>query len=174
MKCFCFFSIIFMSFTRTHVCSAFCSFFRFSFFFWVLMFSFRLSFHFVCRLDFASSVQVNFEKPDSGFFFKHSAVQSNNNNNPIVDIKNNPIAAKENQDSILSFNRFTVAQANHPVSIRASYGPFSTKQTVPARYIVPEDATDNYGSHTQVSKMNRSTWAWLIVFEFCSGFAGGQ
>lgn len=102
------------------------------------------------RLDFASSVQVNFEKPDSGFFFKHSAVQSNNNNNPIVDIKNNPIAAKENQDSILSFNRFTVAQANHPVSIRASYGPFSTKQTVPARYIVPEDAADNYGYHTQV------------------------
>lgn len=51
---------------------------------------------------------------------------------------------------MLSFNRFTVAQANHPVSIRATYGPFSTKQTVPARYIVPEDA-DNYGYHAQVS-----------------------
>lgn len=123
----------------------------------LLLFLFSLSFnlscrfHFIRRLDFASSVQVNFEKPDSGFFFKHSAVQSNNNNNPIVDIKNNPIAAKENQDSILSFNRFTVAQANHPVSIRASYGPFSTKQTVPARFTVPEDAADNYGYHTQVS-----------------------
>lgn len=104
-------------------------------------------------LDFASSVQVNFEKPDSGFFFKHSAVQSNsnsNNNNPIVDIKKPIAAAKENQDSILSFNRFTVAQANHPVSIRATYGPFSTKQTVPARYIVPEDPTDSYGNHNQV------------------------
>lgn len=75
-------------------------------------------------------------------------MQSNGNGGSISDIKNNPIASKEGQDSVLSFNRFTVAQANHPVSIRATYGPFSTKQTVPARYIVPEDA-ENYGYHTQ-------------------------
>lgn len=110
---------------------------------WFFSFCF---FCFISIADFASSVQVNFEKPDSGFFFKHSAIQSNN---PISDIKNSPTITKENQDSVLSFNRFTVAQANHPVSIRASYGPFSTKQTVPARYIVPEDA-ENYGYHTQV------------------------
>lgn len=69
-------------------------------------------------------------------------------NNPISDLKNSP-SSKENKDSVLSFNRFTVAQANHPVSIRASYGPFSTKQTVPARYIVPED-TENLGFQTKV------------------------
>lgn len=96
-------------------------------------------------IDFASSVQVSFEKPDSGFFFKHSSIQPQQQllNNPLSDIKNSPATTKDNKDSVLSFNRFTVAQANHPVSIRASYGPFSTKQTVPARYIVPEDA-ENY------------------------------
>lgn len=109
-------------------------------------FFFFVNFYFPRSTDFASSVQVSFEKPDSGFFFKHSSVQPQQqliNNNPISDLRNNPSAsAKDNnsKDSVLSFNRFTVAQANHPVSIRASYGPFSTKQTVPARYIVPEDA----------------------------------
>lgn len=101
--------------------------------------------------DFASSVQVSFDKPDSGFFFKHSSVQPQQQllNNPISDLKNSP-SSKETKDSVLSFNRFTVAQANHPVSIRASYGPFSTKQTVPARYIVPEDS-ENLGFQTKVS-----------------------
>lgn len=100
--------------------------------------------------DLANSVQVNFEKPDGGFFFKHSAVQSTQNT--LTDIKNTPSVTKENQDSVLSFNRFTVAQANHPVSIRATYGPFSTKQTVPARYIVPEE-TENVGDQMQVRKI---------------------
>ncbi|KAE8744779.1 hypothetical protein FOCC_FOCC008595, partial [Frankliniella occidentalis] len=40
--------------------------------------------------------------------------------------------------SVLSVDRFTVFQTAEPVSVRASYGPFSTKQTVPARYIVPD------------------------------------
>lgn len=43
-----------------------------------------------------------------------------------------------NSESILSVDRFTVVQTTQPVSLRASYGPFSTKQTVPARYIVPD------------------------------------
>lgn len=104
--------------------------------------------------DFASSVQVSFDKPDSGFFFKHSSIQPQQQqllNNPISDLKNSP-TSKENKDSVLSFNRFTVAQANHPVSIRASYGPFSTKQTVPARYIVPEDS-DNFGYQSKVNNI---------------------
>ncbi|PSN42223.1 hypothetical protein C0J52_11252 [Blattella germanica] len=40
--------------------------------------------------------------------------------------------------SVLSVDRFTVFQTSQPISIRATYGPFSTKQTVPARYIVPD------------------------------------
>jgi len=45
---------------------------------------------------------------------------------------------KSSQDAVLSIDKFTVVQTTQPVSIRASYGPFSTKQTVPARYIVPD------------------------------------
>ncbi|XP_055322731.1 transmembrane protein 132E [Sitodiplosis mosellana] len=110
---------------------------------------FWIVFSYLC-FDFASSVQVSFDKADSGFFFKHSSIQPQQQllNNPITDLKNTQASSKENKDSVLSFNRFTVAQANHPVSIRASYGPFSTKQTVPARYIVPEDS-DNFGYQTK-------------------------
>lgn len=38
----------------------------------------------------------------------------------------------------LSANRFTVLRNTQPVSIRAVYGPFSTKQTLPAHYIVAD------------------------------------
>ena len=51
---------------------------------------------------------------------------------------------------MLSIDRFTIVQTTQPVSIRASYGPFSTKQTVPARFIVP-DAIETQGDHQQVS-----------------------
>lgn len=55
-----------------------------------------------------------------------------------------------NGDSVLSVDRFTVVQTTQPVSVRASYGPFSTKQTVPARYIVPDvlESTHTEGSST--------------------------
>lgn len=52
------------------------------------------------------------------------------------------------QESVLSIDKFTVVQTAQPVSIRASYGPFSTKQTVPARYIVP-DVVDTTPESTQ-------------------------
>lgn len=59
---------------------------------------------------------------------------------------------KSSQDTVLSVDKFTVVQTTLPVSIRASYGPFSTKQTVPARYIVPDVAdtssSDNKDSHS--------------------------
>lgn len=52
-------------------------------------------------------------------------------------------------DSVLSTDRFTIVQTTQPVSIRASYGPFSTKQTVPARYIVP-DVIENQTNYLSV------------------------
>lgn len=117
--------------------------------------------------DYASSVQVSFDKPDSGFFFKHSSVQPQQQllNNPISDLKTSP-SSKESKDSVLSFNRFTVAQANHPVSIRASYGPFSTKQTVPARYIVPEDS-ENLGFQTKVGIFYSMRFFFVFFIRFC-------
>lgn len=57
-----------------------------------------------------------------------------------ADLLSSPGLYKGSNQDILSVDRFTVVQQTQPVSIRASYGPFSTKQTVPARYIVPDAA----------------------------------
>lgn len=75
-------------------------------------------------------MEVHFETPDSGFFLKHTPRTPQS-----IDIVS---SRKSYQESILSLDKFTVVQTAQPVSIRASYGPFSTKQTVPARYIVPD------------------------------------
>lgn len=94
------------------------------------------------------AVEVHFESPDSGFFLKHSPRQ-----NGVSDVTSpsSRTSLKSSQDTVLSVDKFTIVQTTQPVSIRASYGPFSTKQTVPARYIVPdvtETATDSTSSVT--------------------------
>ena len=38
---------------------------------------------------------------------------------------------------IISFCRFTVLKSARPVTLRAEYGPFMTRQTVPTQYFVP-------------------------------------
>lgn len=88
----------------------------------------------------AASVEVHFEAPDSGFFLKHTTRQTTSSGDLTSNTNNNQIRSKASQDSILSIDKFTVVQTLQPVSIRATYGPFSTKQTVPARYIVPDIA----------------------------------
>ncbi|XP_058978950.1 transmembrane protein 132B isoform X1 [Musca domestica] len=96
-------------------------------------------------------VEVHFESADSGFFLKHarqppvSPEISTSHSSPLP-----PLRTRTTYDSILSVDRFTVVQTTQPVSIRASYGPFSTKQTVPARYIVPDTMEDqhNYLNNT--------------------------
>ncbi|XP_021693805.1 transmembrane protein 132B isoform X1 [Aedes aegypti] len=88
----------------------------------------------------AYAVEVHFETPDSGFFLKHSPRQSS--------VAANTNKGRLGSDSVLSIDRFTVVQTSQPVSIRASYGPFSTKQTVPARYIVP-DVLESSSDSTQ-------------------------
>lgn len=97
---------------------------------------------------FITAVEVHFETPDSGFFLKHSSRSS--------DISNSPIKPGIDESAILSVDRFTIVETTQPVSIRASYGPFSTKQTVPARFIVP-DSIDLQGDHLQVNKNDFNT-----------------
>jgi transmembrane protein 132 len=103
------------------------------------------------------AVEVHFEAPDSGFFLKHSPRQS------VSDVTSQSRGGvKSAQDTVLSVDKFTVVQTTQPVSIRASYGPFSTKQTVPARYIVPDIAevtTDS--SHAAVTTSQNATQALL-------------
>ncbi|XP_073835557.1 transmembrane protein 132C dtn [Musca autumnalis] len=103
-----------------------------------------------------NGVEVHFESADSGFFLKHARQPpvvpeiSVSHSSPIP-----PLRTRATYDSVLSVDRFTVVQTTQAVSIRASYGPFSTKQTVPARYIVP-DAIEN-----QHDYLNNTTAALL-------------
>jgi transmembrane protein 132 len=104
------------------------------------------------------AVEVHFEAPDSGFFLKHQLKQS------VSDVATSQSrgGVKSSQDTILSVDKFTVVQTMQPVSIRASYGPFSTKQTVPARYIVPDIAeTTTDSSHPAVTTTQNATQALL-------------
>lgn len=102
-------------------------------------------------------MEVHFETPDSGFFLKHTPRSPSSSLQPDNTQKSSSIASR-NQESILSLDKFTVVQTAQPVSIRASYGPFSTKQTVPARYIVPDVITDasdsNQSPNNQASTAN--------------------
>ncbi|XP_053625158.1 transmembrane protein 132E isoform X2 [Plodia interpunctella] len=77
------------------------------------------------------AVEVHFENKDSGFFLKHTARWSSAGPPPEPTSTALPGA-------LLSLDRFTVLQGSAPASVRATYGPFSTKQTVPARYAVPD------------------------------------
>lgn len=87
-------------------------------------------------------MEVHFENKDGGFFLKHIPRQ-------YYPVRGDPISAispstlsngvpSAAPGSVLSIDKFTVFQTSEPVSVRATYGPFSTKQTVPARYIVPD------------------------------------
>ncbi|KAI5641773.1 mature oligodendrocyte transmembrane protein [Phthorimaea operculella] len=79
----------------------------------------------------AFAVEVHFENKDSGFFLKHTARWSGAGPPP------EPMGTAL-PGALLSLDRFTVLQGSAPASVRATYGPFSTKQTVPARYAVPD------------------------------------
>lgn len=82
---------------------------------------------------------MHFENKDGGFFVKHSPRQyyPTIGRAEAVPAQGSP-SANVPTGAVLSVDEFTVFQTSEPVSIRATYGPFSTKQTVPARYIVPD------------------------------------
>lgn len=85
-------------------------------------------------VDYTKCVSVHFENKDGGFFLKQSSRQhaTTSTLSDVTDV------LTSNGGSPLSTDRFTVFQSSQPISIRATYGPFSTKQTVPARYVVPD------------------------------------
>lgn len=119
----------------------------------------------------AGTVEVHFENKDGGFFLKQiprsyplGASGAAGAASAAAAAAGIGVAVEADQDSddaglgvglsaagtVLSVDRFTVFQTAEPVSVRASYGPFSTKQTVPARYIVP-DPVEQLPGATQVS-----------------------
>ncbi|XP_057654487.1 transmembrane protein 132E isoform X1 [Diorhabda carinulata] len=86
---------------------------------------------FLFTIGYSSCVNVHFENKDGGFFIKQQTRQHFSNPETI----NN---AATGSGVPLSIDKFTVFQKSQPISVRATYGPFSTKQTVPAKYIVPD------------------------------------
>ncbi|XP_021914891.1 transmembrane protein 132E isoform X4 [Zootermopsis nevadensis] len=100
------------------------------------------------------TVEVHFENKDGGFFLKHvprqyypavadlagasGGIGSSLEPRGGVPASTSTTSNNDASSSVLSVDRFTVFQTSQPISIRATYGPFSTKQTVPARYIVPD------------------------------------
>ncbi|XP_017893441.1 transmembrane protein 132E isoform X2 [Ceratina calcarata] len=99
-------------------------------------------FLFVAIADVAASVEVHFENKDGGFFLKHIPrqyypVRTDTVVSPSTGTSSSGLPSSP-PGSVLSIDKFTVFQTSEPVSVRATYGPFSTKQTVPARSIVPD------------------------------------
>ena len=47
---------------------------------------------------------------------------------------------------MISFSRFTVLKSARPVTLRAEYGPFMTRQTVPTQYFVPNLSSSKMSS----------------------------
>lgn len=102
----------------------------------------------------AGTVEVHFENKDGGFFLKHIPRQyypavadlagASGGMGSLLGPRGGALTSTSTTSnngatsSVLSVDRFTVFQTSQPISIRATYGPFSTKQTVPARYIVPD------------------------------------
>lgn len=99
---------------------------------------------------FVTPVEVHFDNPDGGFFVRHPIGGSGNNRGQQQlqqqmggtdagdDDDGGGSGGGDGGGAVLSVDRFTVLQDVPQTSIRASYGPFSTKQTVPSRYLIPD------------------------------------
>lgn len=81
-------------------------------------------------------VEVHFDNPDGGFFVRHPIVGGSGNGRQQQQQQTE--MGGDDGGAVLSVDRFTVLQDVPQTSIRASYGPFSTKQTVPSRYLIPD------------------------------------
>lgn len=84
-------------------------------------------------------MEVHFDNPDGGFFVRHPIGGGGTGNGGGRQQQQQMSGSGEDDGgAVLSVDRFTVLQDVPQTSIRASYGPFSTKQTVPSRYLIPD------------------------------------
>nr|XP_027238581.1 uncharacterized protein LOC113829584 [Penaeus vannamei] len=93
----------------------------------------------------SGGVDVHFLNPDSGFFLRPE------------DTLGAPLTAGVGggDGGVLDVKRFTVLDPTRPTLIRAKYGPFSTKQTVPARYVLPEFQDEEEANATEADLLGR-------------------
>nr|XP_024219021.1 transmembrane protein 132C [Halyomorpha halys] len=92
------------------------------------------------------SVEVVLESPEGGYFLKQPVGRAAEPPDP---------PAPGPPGAVLTTERFAVFQTSRPLAVRASYGPFSTKQTVPARSLVAEPSSNSsdlsWGRHLDLS-----------------------
>ena len=138
--------------------------------------------YFLLFADVAGSVEVHFENKDGGFFLKHTPRQYypsrmdplSPGSVGLLPMPGVPSSVMSSSSSIpiapppgavLSVDKFTVFQTSEPASVRATYGPFSTKQTVPARYIVPDPLEELPGPETRRNLTSSSSAALMDAQE---------
>lgn len=86
---------------------------------------------------------MHFEPKDGGFFIRPAVLPSmgasssstSSSTSDELDLKELDSFA---DPSTVTTEHFTVLPNSQPVSIRVMYGPFSTKQSVPVRLLVPD------------------------------------
>lgn len=88
-------------------------------------------------------MDLHFENPDSGFFLRPDGHLSSPAINQELNSGSGPWAGVAPDGGVNDLERFTVLDPTRPSLIRATYGPFSTKQTVPARNVIPEFPDDD-------------------------------
>ncbi|XP_065333491.1 transmembrane protein 132E isoform X3 [Cloeon dipterum] len=92
-----------------------------------------------------SAVEVHFENKDGGFFLKYVPAEQSSKTELEAAAETAEEAADDEEEeaaAVLSEEHLTVLQSAQPAAVRATFGPFSTKQTVPARYVVPDATVD--------------------------------
>lgn len=111
---------------------------------------------------FVTPVEVHFDNPDGGFFVRHPIGGGTGNSRQ--QQQQQQMGGADDGGAILSVDRFTVLQDVPQTSIRASYGPFSTKQTVPSRYLIPDpnSAGMSSGNGTGPSGVGSSSGAAAV------------
>jgi hypothetical protein len=91
-----------------------------------------------------NGLNVHLVKPDSGFFVdtpvsaKELALISKDNpsSSPLSSPGTSSKSPVHQSERLLSVDRFSVAFPNLPTTVEAAYGPFSTRQTIPAQRIL--------------------------------------
>lgn len=91
----------------------------------------------------SEAIEMHFEPKEGGFFIRPpstpasmtSASSTSSSTSDELDLKELDSFADL---STVTTEHFTVLPSSQPVSIRVLYGPFSTKQSVPVRLLVPD------------------------------------
>lgn len=120
-------------------------------------------------------LEIHFEHRDGGFFIRPPSRGSNSSPSGQPTSTASFSAEQrseypEAEDTIqgtdgsgTKTSHFTLLPSSQPVSIRVTYGPFSTKQTVPVRLLVPDPIEADFSNGTTMSDTPLDLSAHLVT-----------